>query len=309
MARKRKGNPINGWVALDKPLGMTSTQAVGKIRWLLSAQKAGHAGTLDPLASGILPIALGEATKTIPYAQEDDKLYHFTVKWGEARSTDDAEGDIIATSDVRPNVEQIKNILPSFIGAIEQIPPRFSAIKIAGERAYDLARDGESFELKSRIVQVYDLRLVHATEEEAGFEAHCGKGTYMRALARDIAEKLGTCGYVSHLRRLAVGPFNEENAISLDEFEKMVQSAAPEDCVLPVTTALDDIPALALTADEAHRLKNGQPVLFVSRHDFGRLSAANLDENGVALATLDGKAVAIVSANGPEIKPIRVLNL
>lgn len=311
MGKRKKGNPVNGWVCLDKPEGMTSTQAVGRVRWLLNAQKAGHAGTLDPLASGILPIALGEATKTVPYVQDASKVYHFTAIWGEARTTDDREGDVTDTSDIRPTMDEVNAILPDFTGEINQTPPRFSAIKINGERAYDLARDGQDFEIKSRTVMIHDIRLVHHTDTESGFEVHCGKGTYVRALARDMALKLGTYAYVGHLRRLSVGPFSEENAIPLDEFEKMVQSAPLEDCVLPVETALDDIPALELTVDEANRLKNGQSVRLLTRQDQKRLIIAGFDtaQTAVALATVSGAPVALVTMDGPELKPVRVLNL
>lgn len=311
--RKRKGNKIDGWINLDKPYGMSSTQALGAVKRILHPQKAGHAGTLDPLATGVLPIALGEATKTIPYAQDREKTYSFTVRWGERRSTDDAEGEVIATSSVRPTAEQIEGILPRFTGEIEQVPPQFSAIKINGERAYDLARAGETVEIKSRIVFIESLDLVESLPDEARFRTVCGKGTYMRSLARDMAIALGTEGYISALRREAVGPFDAGNMISLDKLEKMADSAAPEDAVLPVQTALDDIPALALEEREAVRLKGGNPLTFMSRPEIGRLEKAGIDlkarEPVTVLALLNGRAVALVSVKGVEIQPLRVLNL
>lgn len=306
MARKKKGNKIDGWIALDKPAGMTSTQALGKVRWLLQAQKAGHGGTLDPLATGILPIALGEATKTVNYCQDHLKTYSFTVVWGEARSTDDAEGEIIATSPVRPGKAAIEAILPRFLGEIEQVPPRFSAIKIDGQRAYDLARDGEDIELASRIVYIESLEPIEITKNTASFRCLCGKGTYIRSLARDMAEALGTVGYTTNLRRETVGPFNLENAISLEKLAEIGHSA-----LLPVETVLGDIPALALKEQEAARLKNGQMLSFISRPDVERLYKAgiDLDHATAALATCNGKAVALVDVIGVDIHPVRVLNL
>ncbi len=311
MARRKKGNPVNGWINLDKPLDMTSTQAVGKVRRLTNAQKVGHAGTLDPLATGILPIALGEATKTVPYCQDALKIYEFTVTWGESRDTDDAEGDIIATSDVRPAPDQITAILPDFIGEIEQLPPKFSAIKINGERAYDLARDGQEVELKPRPVYIEELELTETTDDTAAFRCLCGKGTYIRSLARDMAEKLGTCGYISLLRRTVVGPFSVENAISLEKLEELLHSAPPEEVVLPVQTALDDIPALAVNDQEAARLKQGQKITFFSKPDIERLTQAGIDirEDTDVLATYKGKALALILVQGPEISPLRVFNL
>ncbi|HCS22993.1 MAG TPA: tRNA pseudouridine(55) synthase TruB, partial [Rhodospirillaceae bacterium] len=247
MARNKKGVPVHGWLNLDKPLGLTSTQAIGRVRRLTNAQKLGHAGTLDPLATGILPIALGEATKTIPYAQDADKVYRFTVQWGAATNTDDKEGEVIATSDKRPARADIEALLPRFTGDILQTPPQFSAIKLDGERAYDLARAGQAVDIKPRPVTVFSLEITEATENEAVFEMECSKGTYVRAVARDMGQLLGCYGHVTALRRLAVGGFTEENAISLDVFEKMVQSAPADQVLLPVETVLDDIPALAMT--------------------------------------------------------------
>lgn len=311
MGRRRKGNIVNGWVNLDKPPELSSSDAVNIVRRSLNAQKAGHGGTLDPLATGILPIALGEATKTIPYCQDHLKTYSFSVIWGEARDTDDAEGAIIETSDHRPAAADIKGVLPQFTGNIEQIPPKYSAIKIDGERAYDLARDGQDVEIKARPVYVQSLELLDAAPEKAQFRCICGKGTYMRSLARDMAQALGTVGYIADLRREAVGPFSVENSISLAKIKEIGDIARLEDVLLPVETVLDDIPALALNQQEASRLKNGQKLLFIARPDVDRLHQAGIDleDEATALAVYDGKPIALVAVNGAEIQPVRVLNL
>jgi tRNA pseudouridine55 synthase len=305
--RNKKGDKVDGWVNLDKPLGMTSTQAVGKIRRIMNGQKVGHAGTLDPLASGVLPIALGEATKTIPYIQDSLKTYEFTVTWGEQRSTDDAEGDVIASSDVRPTREAIEDALPAFIGDIEQVPPKFSAIKIDGQRAYDLARSGEEVEMKSRQVYIESLELLDCDAETASISMTCGKGTYVRSLARDLAIELGTYGYVSALRRVAVGGFTTNDTISLENIEELEHIAARDAALLPVQAVLDDIPALALKANEVTALRNGQALALISRSDFERIE--DLDGSDEALATFQDKAVAIVDIEGPHVKPVRVFNL
>lgn len=306
MARRKKGEKIDGWVCLDKPEGMTSTQALGKVRWLLDAQKAGHGGTLDPLATGILPIALGEATKTIPYCQDHLKTYSFAILWGEERSTDDAEGHVTATSSVRPNEADILKILPSFIGEIEQVPPRFSAIKIDGQRAYDLAREGEEVEMVPRPAWIEHIELLESSGASARFRCVCGKGTYMRSLGRDIARALGTAGHIVNLRREAVGPFTPDNAISLAKLEEVGHSA-----VLPVETVLGDIPALALNEREAAQLKSGQGLSFIARPDMERLHRAGLELEypAMALATLNGKPIALVDVDGVDIRTRRVLNL
>ena len=310
MSRNKKGTPIHGWLNLDKPVGLTSTQALGKVRRILNAQKLGHAGTLDPLATGILPIALGEATKTIQYAQDRDKVYTFTVKWGAATNTDDCEGEIIATSDKRPSADDIKKLIPRFIGNIDQIPPQFSAIKIDGQRAYDLARDGEVVDIQSRRVTVYALALLNTTTDSADFRLHCGKGTYVRAIARDMGQIFGCFGHVIALRRNAVGSFTEEGSISLDELEKIMQNSTPDQVLLPVETALDDIPALAMTAEEISRIRQGQTLKFLSRQDFDRFSAAGIDENtGVILALSDNGPVALLQKEGPVLHPVKVFNL
>lgn len=312
MAKKRKGDKVDGWVNLNKPVGLTSTQALGKVRRYLNAQKAGHAGTLDPLASGILPIALGEATKTIPFAQDSNKTYEFTVTWGEQRNTDDSEGEVIVTSDIRPTPEAIKAALPKYTGFIQQTPPKFSAIKIDGARAYDLARSGEDVELQPREVYIESLELLASRPDEADFVMECGKGTYVRALARDIAIDLNTCGYISALKRTKVGPFTMESAISLDNLEELGNIAALDRALLPLMTVLDDIPALAVKEDEAARLRNGQTLALISRPDFERLSQAGLgnkDEAMIAVATLQGKPLALIEAHGATIQPVKVFNI
>lgn len=305
MARK-KGQKVDGWVNLDKPFDMTSTEAVNRVRRLLDAQKAGHAGTLDPLATGVLPIALGEATKTIPFAQDAEKTYSFTIRWGEERTTDDAEGEVSATSDVRPTDDAIRAILPRFTGIITQVPPRFSAIKVGGQRAYDLARAGEDVQLEAREAEINHLELLENSPEGAKFLCRCGKGTYMRSLARDMARALGTVGHIADLRRERVGGFISQNAISLAKLEEN-----PHIALLPVETVLDDIPALALNEREAARLKNGQTLSFIARPDMERLLRAGLDleETATALATYEGKPIALVTVDGANVQPTRVLNL
>ncbi len=311
--RRKKGEKVDGWVNLHKPVGITSTQALAVVKRALNPQKAGHAGTLDPLASGILPIALGEATKTVPYVQDSIKTYNFTVTWGEQRTTDDAEGEAIATSDKRPSRTEVESLLPSFLGDIEQVPPQFSAIKVDGNRAYDLARDGEEFELKTRLVYIESLEIVNHTEAETAFRCVCGKGTYVRSLARDMGLKLGCYGYISALERASVGPFTLENAISLDIFRQNDDKPSPEQVLLPLQTALDDIPVLALREQEAARLKNGNVLAFLSKPDLDRMSQAGIEwGNGnvvTALTTFDKKAIAIVEIEGPELHPIRIFNV
>lgn len=302
--KKHKGQPLNGWIALDKPLGLTSTQAIGKVRRILNAAKIGHGGTLDPLATGILPIALGEATKTIAYIQDHIKTYTFTVTWGEQRSTDDAEGEVIATSPVIPTEQAILAALLHFTGDILQTPPQFSAIKVDGERAYDIARSGEDVILKERPVYIENLELLSQNGPEATFRCVCGKGTYIRSLGRDLALFLGTVGYISALHRDRVGPMGSENAISLEKLEEIGDSA-----LLPVDLVLDGIPALKLTQQEVVRLKNGQKLSFVSRPDVERLRTLDIHSGDTALAVYDGKPVALVTINGIDIQPVRVLNL
>ena len=292
---------------LDKPVGMTSTHAVAVIKHLFSAKRAGHAGTLDPLASGSLPIALGEATKTVPFVVDSRKTYVFTIRWGEERDTDDAEGRVVERSDVRPDAAAIRAALPGFTGTIEQVPPRYSAIKIAGERAYDLAREGEVVEIAPRAVTIHRLELLETPDpDHAVLAAECGKGTYVRALARDLGRILGTFGYVAALRRSRVGPFGERDMISLERLETLCHRAAAgegnfADALLPLETALDDIPALAVSPADAARLHRGQAVLLRGR------DAAVF--RGLVQVAASGQLVALAEVDRGEIIPKRVFNL
>lgn len=297
--RRKKGKPIHGWVVLDKAINVGSTPMVGKIRWLFQAQKAGHAGTLDPLASGILPIALGEATKTVPFMMDAAKSYRFEITWGECRSTQDAEGEIIAQSDVRPSKSEILDALSAFQGVIDQVPPKFSAIKIDGKRAYDLARAGEKVEIKSRNVRVDRFELVKFADDLAGFEVDCGKGTYIRSLARDLADRLGACGYVSLLRRTRVGPFSLEQSITLDELEKMCDRARVSEGLHPVSTVLDDIPVLAVTENDVIHLKQGRSIT----------ASLTLKGSDIIRAEQNGTLIALCEPRGGELFPKRVFNM
>jgi tRNA pseudouridine55 synthase len=305
--RKRDKRDVHGWVVLDKPVGLTSTHAVAVIKRLFSAKRAGHAGTLDPLASGCLPIALGEATKTVPFVMDGRKTYVFTVRWGEERDTDDAEGRVVASSDLRPTTEAIEALLPRFTGRIDQVPPRYSAIKIAGERAYDLAREGETVEIKARPVDIHQFNLAESPDaDHAVFLAECGKGTYVRALARDMGRALGCFGYVSALRRAGVGSFSERSMISLADLEALCHRAAAgeaslADALMPVETALDDIPALAVSRADAARLQRGQAVLLRGRD-------APIFR-GTAYVTVAGRLLALAEVDNGEIVPRRVFNL
>ena len=310
--RRKKGQHISGWAVVDKPAGMTSTQVVGKMRWTFDAQKAGHAGTLDPLATGILPIAFGEATKTIPFIMDAEKVYRFTAKWGEARDTDDAEGHVTETSEVRPTREEILAALPGFTGVVSQVPPKYSAIKVDGERAYDLARAGEDVELKSREVEIYEFELVEmADEDHATFEIECSKGTYVRSLVRDLAQKLGTFGYVSALRRLAVGPFDESCAHPLDKWIELSHIPPASEQLMPVETALDDIPAVAITGSDATRLRHGQAVL-VRPGTIQVLGGSELSPGAGADETVfcshKGEPVAICRFRQGQLQPAKVFN-
>jgi tRNA pseudouridine55 synthase len=301
MARRKKGDKIDGWVVLDKPVGLGSTPAVSRVRRLFGAQKAGHGGTLDPLASGVLPIALGEATKTVPFVMDGRKEYRFTLRFGEARSTEDAEGDVTATSDARPTDDAIRGALGGFLGEIDQVPPAFSALKIDGQRAYDLARAGEAVEMKPRRVRIDGLALLARPDRDhADFVVTCGKGTYIRSLGRDLAVALGTVGHLSALRRTAAGPFREDAAISLPKLEALGHIPALLGALVPVVTALDDIPALALTETQADQLRHGQPVLLTrDASPSGALFRAELGE----------RLVALVRSDGASIQPVRVFNL
>ncbi len=303
---KRDKKHIHGWVALDKPLGMTSTQAVGKVRWLFEAEKAGHGGTLDPLATGLLPIALGEATKTVSWTMEGEKVYRFGVGWGAERSTDDLEGEIVAQSAVRPLKNNIESILKQFTGDIIQKPPAFSALKIDGQRAYDLARSGEDVDLAPRPVRVDDLKLLSCPSETAAlFEVTCGKGTYVRALARDMGRALGCLGHVTSLRRVQVGAFAEAWMISLERLEEMRHKpaglTAENGALLPLETALDGIPALALSDEQARRLRLGQQVLL-------RGASAPIQSDAV-LMTVGSKPIGIGQIAQGMLASKRLFNL
>ena len=301
MARSRKGEKVDGWVVLDKAVGLGSTPAVGKVRRLFGAQKAGHGGTLDTLASGVLPIALGEATKTVPFVMDGRKEYRFTIRFGEARSTEDLEGEVTERSDARPSDEAIRAALPAFVGTIEQMPPAFSALKVDGRRAYDLARAGEAVDLKPRPVTIERLTLVGRPDpDHADFVVACGKGTYIRSLGRDLARSLGTVGHLSALRRTAAGPFREAAAISLSKLEALGHIPALLGVLAPVETALDDIPALALTEAQADRLRQGQPVL---------LTRDVPPPGTLVRARAGSKLVALVRSDGVALKPVRVFNL
>jgi tRNA pseudouridine55 synthase len=300
---KRVKRDVNGWLVLDKPVGMTSTHAVSVIKRAFQAKRAGHAGTLDPLASGLLPIALGEATKTVPFVMDGRKVYRFTVRWGEERDTDDAEGRITAASAERPSAEAIRALLPRFTGRIEQVPPRFSAVKIEGERAYDLARDGEVVELAPRPVDIHRLELVENPDpDHSVLAAECGKGTYVRALARDLGRALGCFGHVAALRRTAVGPFNEDVAVRLDALQpSSAEAAAPPLPLLPVEAALAALPALRVSSSDAGRLARGQAVLLRGRD-------APVMEGWVSVSA-HGSLIALAEVEKGELRPRRIFNL
>jgi len=292
-SRQARGRPIDGWIILDKPQGITSAHAVARIKRILDAAKVGHGGTLDPLATGLLPIALGAATKTVPYIMDGTKLYRFTLKFGEARDSDDADGAITATSDARPDDAAIRAALPAFRGSIMQIPPAFSAIKVNGERAYDLARQGAPPTLTARPAQIDRFELVERLDaDHALFEVMSGKGVYMRALARDLALALGTMGHIATLRRLRVGPFTIDRAITLDKLTEIGHDAPADPNLLwSVSTALDDIPALALAAQEVADLKQGLAVSLVSL--IGRIPDAANPDGGLARLMAGGRCVAL----------------
>jgi len=319
---KRQRNQINGWIVLDKPLGLSSTQALGKARWLLNADKAGHGGTLDPLASGLLPLAFGEATKTIQWAMDGVKTYRFSVQWGAETSTDDLEGEIISTSyyfinesennilprnmDYAAMQHDLAAILPGFLGAVQQTPPAYSAIKVDGERAYDLARAGETVTLAARTVRIDSLTVIDwPSPSQTTFEVICGKGTYVRSLARDMGRALGWLGHVVMLRRLAVGPFREQDMISLEKLDEMVHRPTSENSLAPflrpIETVLDGIPALAVMDPDAQRLRQGQQVLL--RGTEGSAEAE------VVLVTHDGKPLGLCSIANGALKPKRLFNL
>ncbi len=306
MARRKKGLPVNGWCVFDKPYGMTSTKAVAVVRAIFNAQKAGHAGTLDPLATGLLPIALGEATKTMPFAVDGAKEYEFTVKWGQETNTDDAEGEIVEQTDNRPPPQDIKAMLPKYTGLISQVPPQFSAIKLAGERAYDLARAGKKVEIAARDVRVDGLELVATPDHDHSmFKIACGKGTYIRALARDMGRDLGCFGHVTALRRTIVKPFSSRDMILLEKLEKLSHKGADRDglmaCLLPIDAVLDDILAVLVDQSQAFSLRQGRAIILR-----GRDAPINQD---LVIAKHRGKPVALASIEKGMLKPKRVFNL
>ncbi|MEL6965785.1 MAG: tRNA pseudouridine(55) synthase TruB [Pseudomonadota bacterium] len=303
MARRKKGRAVSGWIVLDKPYELGSTQAVGKVRWLFQAQKAGHAGTLDPLATGILPIALGEATKTVPYVVDGEKAYRFTVRWGVRTNTDDAEGTPVATSDARPTKEQILALLPRFTGDIDQVPPAFSAIKIDGKRAYAEARAGEDVKLDARRVEIDSFDLVEQPDaDHATFEVNCGKGTYVRALARDLGVLLGCEGHVSALHRTFVEPFEEADSISLDDLIALEGdfSALDEKLITPLD-AMQGFPELRLSSDQAERIRRGNAVILRGRD-------APIEEEDVC-AIFKGNLIAIGDIEKGQFQPRRVFQV
>ena len=309
MGRRKRGEIVNGWVCLDKPFGMGSTEAVSKVRRLFDAQKAGHAGTLDPLASGILPIALGEATKTVPFMMEAQKVYRFTINWGVSTDSLDREGEIVARSDVRPQVEAVRAALEAFVGEIDQVPPQFSAIKVDGQRAYDLAREGADFELASRRVTIFEAAVSGAPDaDHVELTIRTGKGVYVRSLARDLAAVLGAEGHVSALRRERVGPFSTENAVSLDFLTDLVHRNAASEGLLPVATALDDIPELAVTDQDAFSLRQGRPIVLLPRQV--ETLKSRLQDGSRTVSAFQGQTlVALGQLRAGRLEPDRVFNL
>jgi tRNA pseudouridine55 synthase len=301
--RKKKGRPVSGWIILDKPFGVGSTECVSRIKWLYQAAKCGHAGTLDPLASGLLPIALGEATKTVPYVMDGEKTYRFTVSWGAETNTDDLEGEIVQSSPARPSTDAIAAILHGYVGEIEQVPPAYSAVKINGERAYNLAREGNEVEIEARTVVIHRLEILETRGDDATvFECQCGKGTYVRALARDMGRQLGCFGHVSELRRTGVGPFGEEDMVQLSELEAHEGDLPSLDAeLLPTGVALDDLPEIAVSSDQAQRIRAGNSVLLR-----GRDALADADE---AVAILGADLVAIGHVERGEFHPRRVFTV
>ncbi|MCA8930263.1 MAG: tRNA pseudouridine(55) synthase TruB [Alphaproteobacteria bacterium] len=305
--RRKQKSHVNGWLIVDKPSGITSTGVCNVVKRLAKGAKTGHGGTLDPLATGVLPIAFGEATKTVPYVMDGRKIYRFAVRWGEARDTDDAEGQVTATSEVRPDQAAIEAVLPRFVGEVEQVPPAYSAIKVGGQRAYDLARENQAVELAARVVEIDRLELESIPDaDHAVFLAECGKGTYMRSLARDIALALGTVGHVTALRRIAVGPFHEDTAHPLAKFEAVghIDQDSPE--LLPVETALADIPALAVSGSEAAGLRQGRPVALFRRSDLDRV--ADFEDGDILRAVCDGVTVALVRLEEGQAQPMRIIH-
>ena len=300
MARRKKGRDISGWLVVDKPAGITSTAVVNKVRWAFDAKKAGHAGTLDPDATGVLAVALGEATKTVPYITDALKAYVFTVRLGQATNTDDAEGEVIAQSDMRPSEAEITAALPQFIGDIQQVPPKFSAVKIDGERAYKLARDGEDVNLSARDLYVDSLEIVEKPDaDHLTLEMVCGKGGYVRSVARDLGESLGCYGHVRELRRVWSGPFEASDGISLETLDAHAKSLELDAFLHPLEQGLDDLPELKCTTEGAAKLRNGNP---------GMVIASTAEYGDEAWASYDGKAVAVGIYKAGELHPSRVFN-
>ncbi|MCB1395710.1 MAG: tRNA pseudouridine(55) synthase TruB [Rhodobacter sp.] len=301
MARKGKGRAVSGWLVVDKPAGVTSTSVVGKVRWAFGAAKAGHAGTLDPAATGVLAVALGEATKTVPYVTDATKCYRFCVRWGASTTTDDAEGTVIEHRDTRPTEDQIEAALGAFRGHIEQVPPQFSAVKVEGERAYDIARAGEAMDLAARPLFVESLTLVARPDaDHAEFEMVCGKGGYVRSIARDLGQALGCLGHVAWLRRVWSGPFRAEQGLSLEQIDALAKTPELDAHLLPLEVALAGLPELPLTPEGAVRLKNGNP---------GQVTSSRAAPGETAWASWQGKPVAVGTYLGGELHPSRVFNL
>jgi tRNA pseudouridine55 synthase len=308
MARRRKGEAVSGWICLDKPEALGSTQAVSRVRRAFGAQKAGHAGTLDPLADGVLPIALGEATKTVPFLMEAEKSYRFTIAWGETTTTLDREGPVTASSPTRPAPAAVAGALSRFVGEIDQIPPDYSAIKVGGERAYDLAREGVAMDLAPRRVMIHRAELIAAPDaDHAEIEIDCGKGTYVRSLVRDLARALGAEAHVARLRRLRVGPFTEDRAIGLENLEALCHRGEALEVLLPVETALDDIPALAVTDEDAFRLTQGRSVVLLPRQV--ETLAARLTASRTVSALSRDRLVALCEMRAGRLNPTRVFHL
>jgi len=300
MARRKKGRDVHGWLIVDKPAGISSNAVVNKVRWALDAKKAGHAGTLDPEATGVLAVALGEATKTVPYITDALKAYRFTVRLGQATNTDDGEGEVIATSEARPSDDEIRDALKAFEGEIMQVPPKFSAVKIDGERAYKRARDGEDFEVEARPLWVDEIELVDRPDpDHAVIEMICGKGGYVRAVARDLGEALGCFGHVATLRRVWSGPFEADDGVSMELVEKLAKSPELDTCLRPLEEGLDDLPELKATVEGAARLRHGNP---------GMVIASDVEYGDEAWASFDGKAVAVGIYRAGELHPSRVFN-
>lgn len=313
--RRKKGRPINGWLCIDKPVGMTSTAAVGFVKRVTQAQKAGHGGTLDPLATGVLPIALGEATKTVSFVMDGEKRYRFTMRLGAATDTDDSEGEIVETSEIRPETVAIEAALPDFVGSIQQTPPCFAAVKIAGERAYDIARRGETVVLEPRTVLVHELELVERPDDDhVVLDLTCGKGTYVRAIARDLGRQLGCLGHVTALRRTQVGAFEAEHAVRPETLERLIADESFPQVLRPLKDALSALPSLALTEPQAERLAAGRTIRVAPHMVSGSSLAAGpgLDgepEERTIRAMARGDVIALARLSGEELSPLRVFNM